>query len=71
MLLGEATGIFESTGQQIDPADREVYERCVSRLRRTLGQRAFESRWSQGAALSVEQAVEAALAGDESTHGLA
>lgn len=71
MLVGAATSIFESTGQQIDPADRDVYERCVSTLRQTLGQRAFETCWSQGAALSVDQAVEAALAGEESTHGVA
>ncbi len=63
-LLGAATGMFESTHQQIDPADRSVYERSVAVTRNDLGA-SFQPLWETGRALSLDEAVGAALTDEE------
>jgi tetratricopeptide (TPR) repeat protein len=60
-LLGAATGIFESTGQWIDPADRAAYEQSVRVTREELGEETFTATWTQSKGLSVDDAVELAL----------
>ena len=70
-LLGAATGIFESTHQQIDPADRSVYERSVAATRHDLGP-SFQPLWDTGRSLSIDDAVGVALTAEEHpTTGLA
>lgn len=66
-LLGAAAALRESTGSVIDPIDQPAYESLRSSLRRKLGDLGFKAAWDKGYALTLEQAVAFALAGEAST----
>jgi hypothetical protein len=67
-LFGAAEALRERTGSAIGFATlRELYERHLETLRAQLDAKTFEAAWSEGRAMSPEQAVEYALEGDESS----
>jgi non-specific serine/threonine protein kinase len=62
-LLGAAAPVRERLGASLPPAFRTAHDRTVDALRATLGAPAFAAAWQAGAALSLEEALEYALAG--------
>jgi predicted ATPase/class 3 adenylate cyclase len=60
-LLAAASALRDSIGSVIDPVDRAEYEARRSALRAQVGEERFAARWNEGRALSLEQAVAAAL----------
>jgi ATP/maltotriose-dependent transcriptional regulator MalT len=60
-LFGGAAALRAPLRSVIDPADRPDYERTLTALRATLGDKMFEAAWAEGSALTMAQAVEAAL----------
>jgi len=70
-IFGAAAALRTPLGSVIDAADRSDYERLIAELRSRLGDSAFRAGWSKGEALSLNAAIEAALAEpDESTKPL-
>jgi non-specific serine/threonine protein kinase len=61
-LLGAADALRRPIGSVIDPADQPEYERILGALRGALGQEVFDNAWREGASLSLQQAINAALA---------
>jgi predicted ATPase/class 3 adenylate cyclase len=61
-LLGTAEAIRESSNSPRPPIAREEYENTVSTVRAALGEAAFAAAWAAGQAMSLEEAVECALA---------
>ena len=61
-LFGTATMFREQVGSAVSAWDHVAYARGVDLARTRLSNEEFESAWSAGAALSVEQAVDEALA---------
>jgi len=61
-LLGAAAALQEAGGRNLSPPDRAERERQVAGVRRALGDAGFAEAWEAGRALSLEQAVEYALA---------
>lgn len=61
-LFGAAEALRESLGVPPPPFIRHEYEKRVEALRSQLGERAFESSWAKGRAMSLERAIEYALA---------
>ncbi len=61
-LFGAAVKLRTPVGSVIDAVDRPDYERMISSLRTSLGQEAFEAAWNEGQAMSLELAIEYALA---------
>src|SRR5262249_51799351 len=62
-LLGAAEAFCETLGAQPPVAMREEYERTVAEGRATLGEAAFTAVWTEGRAMSLDQAIEYALEG--------
>ncbi len=60
-LLGAADAIRQAAGAPLPPADRGDYERRMAVARSQLGGDRFIDRWTEGGAMTLEQAV---------THGL-
>jgi predicted ATPase len=60
-LLGAAQGLRESIGALIPPALREEYEREVATVHEALGEHA-KAAWAEGRGMTLEQAIECALA---------
>ena len=46
---------------QMNPHERQEYEREVADLRASMSDHQFKSLWSQGRALTMEEAIELAL----------
>ncbi len=67
MLWGAATALRESYGMVMPPSERDRYTRRVATAQAQLDRRAWASAWTQGQALSLEQAVACALGADEKT----
>jgi non-specific serine/threonine protein kinase len=61
-LFGAAGALREPVHSVIDPADRPEYERILGALRDALGQEVFDNAWREGASLSLQQAIDIALA---------
>jgi len=61
-LLGAAEGLFDALGCTWDPDERAELERHMAAVRTTLGEEAFAAAWAAGQVLSLDQAVEYALA---------
>jgi hypothetical protein len=66
MVFGAAASIREAMASSMDPFDRAEYERNLQTLRAELGQAKFRAAWEVGRALTMEQALEAALEKGES-----
>jgi predicted ATPase/class 3 adenylate cyclase/sugar phosphate isomerase/epimerase len=61
-LFGAAAALFDGLGVTMERADRMADERDEAAARAALGDEAFASSWEAGRALTLEQAVDEALA---------
>jgi non-specific serine/threonine protein kinase len=61
-MLGAAASIRETIGERLTPVARTMVDEWLRPLQRALGQDAFQSAWEAGRAMSIEQALELALA---------
>jgi non-specific serine/threonine protein kinase len=61
-LCGAAEALHEAAGASAPPGERALVERDVAAIRAQLSAPVFRVAWEQGRALSLEQAVEEALA---------
>jgi hypothetical protein len=64
-LLGAAEALLEAIGGVLDPDDGMVYEQGVASARAQLSEAEFERAWAEGRAMSMEEAIEYALNGEE------
>jgi hypothetical protein len=60
-LWGAAEALREAIGALLPTSERPEYDRRVAVARSTLGEEAFATAWAEGAAMSLERAVEFAL----------
>jgi predicted ATPase/transcriptional regulator with XRE-family HTH domain len=60
-LFGAAEALRERIGALGHPTERQLYEASVARVRAQLDQQTFAAEWAAGQALSLEQAIAAAL----------
>jgi DNA-binding NarL/FixJ family response regulator len=63
-LFGAAQALPEAIGAPMPPANRAEYDRSVAAARTRLGEAAFGALWREGRALSLEDAMEQAMAAD-------
>jgi hypothetical protein len=61
-LWGAAERLREAIGCRPAPAARATYERALAAARAQLGEEAFAAAWAAGGALTLEQAIDEALA---------
>jgi hypothetical protein len=61
-LLGAAGALRETFGLRRPPADQVEHERRVASAKVALGETGFEATWAEGRAMTLEQAIEYALA---------
>jgi non-specific serine/threonine protein kinase len=61
LFWGAAEQLREELGIRVPVEEREEYDRSVSAARRTLGDDTFAAAWATGRALTMDQAVDAAL----------
>jgi predicted ATPase/DNA-binding CsgD family transcriptional regulator/Tfp pilus assembly protein PilF len=68
-LYGASEATLETVGAPlyVHAQDRALYERAVGVLRSRLGEEAFEAAWSEGRAMTPEEAIEDALESPKST----
>ncbi|MBX2998066.1 MAG: tetratricopeptide repeat protein [Caldilineaceae bacterium] len=64
-LSARADRLFTAIGARLRPDDRQDREDRLARLRNELGPSNFDALWSQGAALSLEEAYRYAMGEDE------
>jgi non-specific serine/threonine protein kinase len=62
-LYGAAERCREAKGTPLTPSERKEYERYVVAARASLGEECFAAAWSEGRAMTLEQAIDDALAG--------
>jgi tetratricopeptide (TPR) repeat protein len=60
-LWGAAEALRQSIGARPAPAARATHERLQAEVRKQLGETAFNVKWAEGQAASVEQAIAEAL----------
>jgi ATP/maltotriose-dependent transcriptional regulator MalT len=63
-LLGGAQALQATTGAPAPPSELADYQRTEADARASLGAERFATLWSEGAALSLEEAIEYALSED-------
>ncbi len=63
-LFGAADALRAEVGGAIQPNDREVLDRSITAARSQTGEIAFNTAWLAGATLTVESAIDEALASD-------
>ena len=61
---GAADALFERAGVAIWPTRRRHYDAALDTVRAALGTEAFDAAWAEGRAMTREQAVAYALAGE-------
>jgi tetratricopeptide (TPR) repeat protein len=61
-LFGAAAALRKPLGSVIDLVDQPEYERQLALLRAQLDEAAFATAWTEGQAMTLEQAIEEALA---------
>ena len=61
-LLAAAEAIRAAASSPMLPFERHEYERCLDRLREGLSPSAYQAEWAAGRGLTVDEAVEFALA---------
>jgi non-specific serine/threonine protein kinase len=61
-LFGAAEAQREIVGQRFEPLDQASHDRWVTPARTALGDTSFTAAWAEGRAMTMEQAVEYALA---------
>jgi predicted ATPase/DNA-binding SARP family transcriptional activator/DNA-binding CsgD family transcriptional regulator len=66
-LFGASEAVLETVGAPlyVQIQDRALYQRTVEELRSRLGEEAFEAAWSEGRAMTPEQAIKYALSEEE------
>ena len=57
-LLSAAEALRKAIAMPQAPSERALYEKLVEASRAALGQESFDIAWSEGGALTVEQAIE-------------
>ena len=62
-LFGAVARLRGAAGAPLYPEERADFDHDVDALRRLLGRTAFDAAWSEGRAMSAEQAIERALRG--------
>jgi non-specific serine/threonine protein kinase len=67
-LLGAANQLGEALGLRAKPPDQECHDHYTVSTRARLGESAFSSAWAEGRAMTLEQAIEYALAAAEAQH---
>ena len=60
-LLSVFAAFYERIGAIVSPGDKEELDAPIAQAREALGNEAFEAAWTEGGALSVDQAVELSL----------
>jgi len=60
-LLAASAEAFAAVGAQIQGEEREAFERTAAELRLELGDERYEGSWSEGAQLTVEEALALAM----------
>jgi hypothetical protein len=60
-LLGAAEALAEAVGATLPAAARAAYHDQIDALRRSLGEEPFAAAWAEGRALTLAQAIDAAL----------
>ncbi len=60
-LLGAAYALLEAIGSRFDPIDQAEHDRNLAAIRAQLEPATFARTWSEGRALTLEQAVALAL----------
>lgn len=63
-LLGAADALREMLGYHPLAAEQADHDRCVSATRAGLGETAFAAAWAEGRTMTLEQAIEDALAAE-------
>ena len=66
MVLGAVEALLESIGVVLDRERPRAIRACCSRRPRQVGDEEFEQAWTEGRAMSMEQAIEYALQEDNS-----
>ena len=61
---GAAEALFERAGVAIWPTRRTYYDAALDTVRAALGMDEFAGAWTEGRAMTREQAVQYALAGE-------
>jgi predicted ATPase/DNA-binding NarL/FixJ family response regulator/DNA-binding XRE family transcriptional regulator len=61
-LFGAAETILDAIGAHLEPVDEREYQASLATVHARLTSTAFEAAWAEGQALTVEQAVDEALA---------
>ena len=61
VLLGAADGLLEQVGVQLERAEQQIYAGAADRSRAALGAEEWQRAHDEGAALTLEEAVELAL----------
>jgi hypothetical protein len=61
LLSGAAERLFEILGASLPLVDRADHDHKMAAARAVLGEESFAAAWSEGKAMSLEQAVEYAL----------
>lgn len=64
MLLAAAVSLLEGMGAAFKPFERHLHDTTADRARGMVGGEAFEEARRRGAAMSLDEAIEQALAGD-------
>jgi non-specific serine/threonine protein kinase len=65
-LSGAATQLRDALGYRSKPADQEFYEQHTATTRARLGEAAFAAAWAEGQTMTLDQAIDYALAWSES-----
>jgi hypothetical protein len=61
-LLGAAEALRVATHVPVPPVDQTDYERTVAAARAHLDEATFAAAWAEGRAMTLEQAIDLALA---------
>jgi len=64
-LLGAADAAREAIGAPQPPSEHEEFDRIIGAARSEMDESAFVEAWAEGQTMSLDQAVEYALAGEE------
>ncbi len=64
-LLAASEGLLNTLDARLEPPDRAEYERSIAAARAGLGDAAFAAAWTEGTVMTLEEAVEYAMMGDE------
>jgi tetratricopeptide (TPR) repeat protein len=64
-LLGAAIALREAAGMRMLEGDRLGYDRLIQGAQAALGQDAFAAAWAEGERMTLDKAIQVALAHDE------